>query len=128
MNAAQLAIEADLERPKVYVDRRGTYMLVTVHGHFAEWAASLGPREQRLVAAGIRHVIDARALGGMTVTVELADQGTAWVGFAARFVAAVMISADAKSLVLALLDRAGRPLTAVRLDQAATEKLCGDDR
>lgn len=121
----KLTKPAPAELPAVTVrDEGGLYRLITVRARLRTWRAYLHPRTRRLVAAAIQHVIDARADGGMTITIELS--GPTDGGPAHGCAAAVMLSIAAGRVVIALLDAESRPLTAVRLDQASIDALTGE--
>ncbi|MDC7787339.1 hypothetical protein PQJ75_13670 [Rhodoplanes sp. TEM] len=120
MTDAALRLPAD--EPTVDVVPRGTDTLVLLRGWASSARATLDARARRLVAAAVRDALDARPHGGLTVTVELSPRPRDGL----RAAAAVMISADAKSVVLAALGRDGVPLAAARLDQATIDALSGD--
>lgn len=122
MTADQLAVRPSPDDPAVEVTRRGDETIVVLRGWAGGACAVLDPRLCRLVAATLRNVLDARAIGGMSVTIELPlDPGAG-----ARAAASLIVSSAASGLVLSMIGRNSLPLAAARLDQASIDALSGD--
>lgn len=96
-------------------------LILIVRGRAGGTVAWLDARCCRLLAASVRHVRDSRALGGLTVTIELSSEHAG-----ACRAAGIAVSAGHRGLVLALLGHDARPLAAGRLDDAAISRLAGD--
>ncbi|MBK5957417.1 hypothetical protein CCR97_04230 [Rhodoplanes elegans] len=120
--ASSQAREIALSRPQLDLLRDTGGMILTLRGAFRITPVRLDDRQLRLVAASIRHVIDARPIGGLTVTIDVADRCMVAPGRAA----ALMLTTAGANVVLAILGPEDVVIAAVRLDQASIDALTGE--
>ena len=117
--ASSAACEIALERPALDVVRGTAETVLILRGMHGTVTAWLDERQHGLVAASIRYVTDARALGGLSVTIDIADP----LRLTPRRAAAILISSSGASIVLAMLGRDDQIIAAVRLDTASIDAL-----
>lgn len=121
--ASSSAREIALERPQIRVAASAAgHTVVQFQGVFGAFSAWLTAAQRRLLVASLRHVMDSRTLGGLTVTIDLDVSPD----HPPRRASAVLISSDGASLVLALLGFDDQVLAASRLDQATIDILQGE--
>jgi hypothetical protein len=111
-------------RPAIDIVRTTSKAILIVRGEGRMAVAWLDRRALCRVLAGYRHALDARALGGITTTVELNERS---LDVPAPRAAAARLSADGSGVRLALLDVAGHELASAPFDDEAVARLNGDD-
>lgn len=107
----------------VEIVRADSAAVLVVSSERGTFAARLDPRAMKIATAAYQHALDARALGGLAVTIELSREVT---DVLALHAAAVRISADARGARIELISPAGRTLTSAPFDTAMLSRLTGE--